>query len=152
MKYAVVIAFVFTALTSYTQKSCVDCSCFKNHSLKWSAAVDDKGQEYLVRGDSLTLKSYSIGALFTSISNNYGINARLIKFTHNTAYVKILNTSYFTQKGYASVSWYLACLVYTLTEDSNCKKVLLDFIEGDHTGPPGYYTRENFKPRYVLCE
>ena len=152
MKCTLVIAFVFITLTSFTQRKCVDCSCFENHSLKWSATVDDKGQEYLIRGDSLKLTNYSIYALLTSISNNYGISARLTKFDHKTAYIKILNTSYFTQKGYAIVSWYLACLVYTLTENSNCKKIHLDFIEGDHTGPPGYYTREHFNTRYVLCE
>ncbi len=151
MKYFISIYFTLFTVLSYAQKHCVDCSCFVNKSMQWTVNVDDRGREYLIRGDSLKSKSYSFQTLFGSITTNAKIQLSLLKIQNKTAYIKIINTTDFTQLGHASVSWYLARLVFTLTENPKCNKVYLDFIEGDHTGPPGYFTREMFEKSYVIC-
>jgi len=151
MKYFISICFTIFTVLSYAQKPCFDCSCFVNKSMQWTVNVDDKGREYLIRGDSLKGKSYSFQTLFSSISTNSKIQLKLLKIQNKTAYIKIVNTANFTQLGHASVSWFLARLVFTLTENPNCNKIYLNFEEGDHTGPPGYFTRAMFEKSYVIC-
>ncbi len=152
MKYFFLLYFIQLAVFADAQKKCIDCSCFQNRSMSWTVNVDDKGKEYLIRGDSLKINTYSIERLFAAMNGNFDVHIKLIKIKDSTVYIKILNTTYFTQQmGTAGSSWYLASIIFTLTENPECKKIYLDFIEGDHAGPPGYFTRENYEKVYTIC-
>jgi len=77
---------------------------------------------------------------------------KLIKVENGVAFVEIINAGYLTQRmGSSGAQDYLASVTYTLTENSQIKKVNFIFEVGDHA-VPGVYTRETFANYKTVIE
>jgi len=73
------------------------------------------------------------------------------KKTNDTLYLKIDSSFIFTQRwGTYGANAFLATTIFSLTENKEIRCVYLDFEEGDHSGPPGYFTRKDFEKGYKI--
>lgn len=137
---------------AHTQIDCNNCTCFINDSYLWKAFVGKSGKEFLVKGDSLDRIKNNTKMIVQFFNKEYRIQIKLLRIKTRVAYLKIINSEYFTQQiGDAAANWYMAELVYSLTEGSLITKVFINFEEGDHGGTPGYKTRKSFK-EYIICK
>ena len=80
------------------------------------------------------------------INENFpDILLQFIRVSHDTIYVKILDSGKLTQGiGDTGAGNYLASATYTLTASQNIKFVNIIMEPGDHA-EPGVYSREDFK-------
>lgn len=132
---------------------CNRCACFKNRQALWNVEIDKKGKEYLVRGEKLKFSNKAEEQLIFDLNKSSKVKVKLVKLKSHTVYIKILNSKLFTQSlGDTGADWYLATLIFTLTENSNYNKVYVDFEEGDHGGEPGLKSRKEFNRRYTVCK
>jgi hypothetical protein len=145
--------FCFSNLAAQTKSSCAECGCFTNKFARWAGEIDAKGKEYLIRGDSLKKFTYPVDEIIKHLNSPSMVELKLVKVKADTVYLKIINTTYFTQQmGFLSDAWYLAGVVYTITENKKYNTVYIDFIEGDHSGPPGFFNRNYFLKQFKVCD
>ena len=122
-----------------------------NHSAIWHVDIGKKNmKEYLVKGDSIDFIKNDYKKLVVEINNENKVKIKLVKVKDSTVYVKITNSTYFTQRlGDTGADWYIASVLYTLTESGENKYVNFDFVEGDSGGLPGKRKREDITGKQI---
>ena len=143
----------FSLCINAQNKNCKSCECFINKSAIWKVETDKQGKEYLVKGDSLKLIKGSAKQLLLRLNKISMVKAKILKSGNKVIYIKLINSTIFTQSlGDAGADWYLATLVFMLTENTGYNKVYVDFEEGDHGGRPGFLSRKYFEKKYAICK
>ncbi len=140
------------SLASKSQANCNECKCLSNKSYTWKIVSSEKNQ-FLVRGDSLFLIKEKTKKIIEVLNKENKVKIKFLKEKENTIFVKIINSTFFTQSmGDAGANWYLASLVFSLTESNKYKNVYVNFQSGDHGGLPGLKSRKEFESLYKICK
>lgn len=151
--YLILTCLTISLCLKAQKNNCNSCICFANKSTIWKVEIDDKGKEYLVRGDSLKFIKRNIKQLILELNKKSKVQVKLLRLKNHIVYIKIVNSTLFTQTmGDAGADWYIASLIFTLTETPVYCKVYLDFTEGDHGGEPGLKSRKDFIRKYKICK
>lgn len=120
-------------------------SLLNNKTPIWKVEISCNGEEVLLRGDSINFIKDDYQQLIAALNKNNKVQIEFQKIRGNCIYVAIINSTYFTQNiGDTGADWYLASLVFTLTENDAYKYVFVDFKEGDHGGLPRRMSRDSF--------
>ncbi len=148
-----IILFIFLNKTNAQNDTCLQCNCFKNTSFSWKAFDTKQSKDFLVKGDSIYYYTNSIINMIKRINKTSSIKIKLLKVKNNVPYIKIINSTEFTQHmGSTGAMIFLSTLVFNITEIKGINKVYVSFLEGDHSGQPGFFTRDYFKKGYVICK
>jgi hypothetical protein len=124
-----------------------------NSSCLWKIEIDTNGVEYLIKGDSIDYIKDDLKLMVFELNRINTVKLKIVKKHKNTLYVKILNSTYFTQSiGNTGADWYLAIAVFSFTENKDISYVDFDFEAGDAGGIPGKKSRGDFSRIYKLCK
>jgi len=123
-----------------------------NKSSVYIVDINKDGKEFLLKGDSLFLIKDNIDKIIIALNRKFKVKIKKIKISKNILSVKIINSKLFTQEiGDTDSNWYLASMVYSLTENERIKFVNVIFEVGDHGGVPGLKSRKSFFELYSFC-
>ena len=125
-------------------------SAFIQNSKHWVAYYDTT--DYLIKGAKLDSIKDDYHLIVEALNAGTSPLKLIIqKKTNDTLYLKIDSSYIFTQTlGTSGANAFLATTIFSLTENKGISCVYLDFEEGDHSGPPGYFTRKNFEKSYKI--
>jgi hypothetical protein len=98
-----------------------------------------------INADTLTPKK--LIDFINSYKGGDKIHLAFVKISHDTMYVKIIESTFLTQQmGTTGADDYMSTTIFTLTELKGIKYVNFDFEEGDHAAP-GTYSRQYYIDR-----
>lgn len=133
------------------KKTKINCE-LTNKSAVYIVDINKEGKEFLVKGDSLDLIKHNISSIISSLNSKFQVKIQKVKTASDTLFVRIINSTVFTQQiGDTGADWYLASMVYSLTEGGEIKFVNVLFDEGDHGGVSGLKSRNTFMDLYLRC-
>ncbi|MFO7569677.1 MAG: hypothetical protein R6W75_07740 [Smithellaceae bacterium] len=133
---------------------------YQSEDYIWSASVDAKGGDCLVRGEKIDRIKNDVSLLLRALNRSdedpdsfrtpagaepLGLpKLKLIDVTGNVVKVEVINDEFLTQRmGSTGAEAFLAEATFTLTEHTGIQFVNFVFKEGDHA-MPGLYSRGTF--------
>lgn len=113
--------------------------------LPYNAQFNEQTQKVELNATQQKGTKLNMSEMVSAINIKYPeIKLELLKTGHDTAYVKIDNAAFLSERlGSAGAMVYLAESTFAITEIPGIKAVNFNFKEGDHASP-GTYTRQNF--------
>ena len=123
-----------------------------SESKLWEFKTDENGNDVLLRRE-LSDINLSVQDVIVELNEKYQFNVEVIETKNSTINIRINNSTKFTQQsGTTGAEQFKWVLIYSITELENIQSVNLFFIEGDHGGLPGNYSREMINQEIVVID